>query len=177
MSPSPSYADLITANVAGLASGVRVVRDLNELGDERFDAITCLAVLEHMPLPERQRFYRLCEARLTPGGIAVIDVPVEGGVSILVKEAVRVLLKSRRPELSPGALIRASLGLVHFDPSRFDPNSDETWIQNHTGFDHRLLERELTHRFTILERFPSPLKRVPALLGNQEMIYVVGRPG
>ncbi len=120
---------------------MRVVRDLSELGDDRFDAITCLGVLEHMPLPERQRFYRLCEERLTPGGIAVIDVPIEGGVSVLVKEAVRVVLKGRSPELSPGALVRASLGVEQFDPSRFDPNSEETWIQNHTGFDHRLLER------------------------------------
>src|SRR5690242_16984663 len=55
------FASLIPRDVPGIRRPMRIVESLGEIRGERFDAIVCLAVLEHMPLPERQKFYRLCE--------------------------------------------------------------------------------------------------------------------
>jgi SAM-dependent methyltransferase len=152
---------------------VRVVERLDDLGDERFDVITCLGVLEHLPLPERQCFYRACRRHLASDGIVVVDVPVEHGLSILVKEAGRIALKGRRPEVGLRRLARLALGRVEFDPARFDAESTESYIHHHAGFDHRLLRRELERHFRVLDAFPTPLRRVPAALGNQEVFYVL----
>ena len=43
--------------------------------DTLFDVITLLAVLEHIPLREQQKFAQSCFDRLVPGGRVVITVP------------------------------------------------------------------------------------------------------
>jgi SAM-dependent methyltransferase len=172
--PIELYAEQIPRVTADLPLSVRVVRDLDGLDGERFGAITCMGVLEHMPLPERQKFYGLCDRVLAPGGLVVIDVPVEKGLSVLIKEAGRVLLKGRGLESSLRRLPGFALGRIEFDPARFDARSTSTWITYHSGFDHRLLRRELAERFAIKEAFPTPFPRLPAQLGNQEMFFLLG---
>ena len=169
--PTELYADQIPEN---LSLSVRVVTNIDELEGDRFGVITCMGVLEHMPLPEREKFYDLCDRVLAPDGLVVIDVPVETGLSVLIKEAGRVLLKGRGLESSPRQLARHALGRVKVDPARFDPNSTSTWITYHSGFDHRLLRRELAKRFMIKKAFPTPFPRLPAQLGNQEMFFMLG---
>jgi 2-polyprenyl-3-methyl-5-hydroxy-6-metoxy-1,4-benzoquinol methylase len=51
----------------------RFPEDLPEA--ERFDAITMLAVLEHIPLDEQPRLAAECARRLKPGGFVIITVP------------------------------------------------------------------------------------------------------
>jgi SAM-dependent methyltransferase len=172
--PVAAFGPFIPREPEGVARPVRVVHRLEGLGDERFDVITCLGVLEHLPLPERQRFYRVCRRHLASDGIVVVDVPVEHGLSILVKEAGRILLKGRRPEVGARQLARLALGRVEFDAARFDPTSTESYIHHHAGFDHRLLRRELERHFRVHDSFPTPLRRVPAAFGNQEVFYVLG---
>lgn len=172
--PVNGFATLIRREVPGIERPVEVVGDLGALDGITFDVITCLGVLEHLPLPERQRFYRLCGERLRPGGVVIVDVPVEQGLSSLIKEAGRVVLKGRKPEMTLRQACRSGLGRLEFDPARFDPDSAESYIHFHTGFDHRLLEAELRHRFRIESSFPTPLGWLPPLLGNQEMFFVLG---
>jgi SAM-dependent methyltransferase len=45
------------------------------LGDERFDVITLLAVLEHVEPSELPSWHEACERLLTPGGCVVATVP------------------------------------------------------------------------------------------------------
>jgi SAM-dependent methyltransferase len=172
--PTELYAQQIPQLTEDLSLSVRVVENIDDLEGDRFGVITCMGVLEHMPLPEREKFYDLCDRVLAPGGLVVIDVPVETGLSVLIKEAGRVLLKGRGLESSPRQLVRYALGRVEVDPARFDPNSTSTWITYHSGFDHRLLRRELANRFTIKQAFPTPFPRLPAQLGNQEMFFMLG---
>lgn len=173
--PIAETARLTRERLAAVPSHGRfaVVESLSELKGRTFEMITCLGVLEHMPLPERERFYHLCARQLVPGGSCLIDVPVEVGPSVGLKEAARVALKGRRLRYGRRDLARVLLGGVDFDPNRFTTDTSATWIQDHTGFDYRLFERELAARFEIVERFCSPFRNFPPWLFNQEAFYLV----
>jgi hypothetical protein len=170
--PVPSYADMLREKLddAGQQGKVDVVTDLAEL-EGQFDYIACHGVLEHMPLLERQRFFDTCETHLAPGGMVFIDVPVEVGPALFVKNLGRRLLKGRDPEYSWRDLIAYGFGKTMFDPGRFDASDRGTWIQEHRGFDYRLLREELAHRFVVRSEFRTPVGFLPAPLGNQEIFF------
>lgn len=175
--PDAEAAELARARVAELwpDASTEVLRS-PDLRHERFDFILCLGVLEHMPLPERERFFNVCAEHLTEHGRCLIDVPVEIGLSLAVKEVGRLTLKGRTPEYSLRDLVRAATGCITFDPARFNSQEVRTWLHFHTGFDYRLLEQELRARFWIIERFTSPFGALPAGIFNQEIFFLVGEP-
>lgn len=161
--------------VSGLGDRIRILSHVSECEGMQFDCITCLGVLEHMPLPQRELFYDTCEERLAPGGVVVIDVPVEIGPTVLIKEVVRRILKGRLPEYTIAELARRVAGARYRDPGRFDPANESTWIHFHQNFDHRLLLDELAARFRVKRTYPSPFRRMPAALANQEVFIVLSR--
>ena len=175
--PTEKYARHLQAKLVehGLEDRVEVVTERAALDGRAFDYIACLGVLEHMPLNERNSFYSLCEQTLEPGGLFAVDIPVEIGPTLLVKSLARVVLKGRNPEYSPWELLKISVGAKVFDPARFDPSSEATWIQDHKGFDYRLLREEAEYRFRMIETKRTPVGRLPAPLGNQE-IFCSSRP-
>lgn len=174
--PVDSYSEACRAAVAGagFADRVTVVGDRSALAGERFGFICCLGVLEHMPLPERRAFYAVCDATLAEGGRALIDVPVEVGPTLLVKQFGRMVLKGRPREYGWRDLARIALGGSNGDEGRFDPADTRTWIQDHHGFDYRLLREELESHFDLLGERTTPLSRLPAPFGNQEVFFTVG---
>lgn len=141
-----------------------------------YDFVCCLGVLEHMPLPERRSFYDLCRGALAPGGRVLIDVPVEVGPTLLVKSLIRMVLKGRYKEYRWSEILRYGLGGRIYDASRYDKDDTRTWVHDHKGFDYRLLERELIEDgFTIVARRPTPFRRLPAPLFNQEVFLTLSR--
>ena len=160
-----------TLEARGLSGRVRVVGDRTALDVESFDFIACLNVLEHMPLPERQSFYCVCDNTLQRDGSIFIDVPVEIGPTLLIKNATRVLLKGRTREYDGSTLLRLAAGAKMYDPSRFDPTDTRTFINKHRGFDYRLFREELSYRFEIVDELRSPFPGLPAWLGNQEVYF------
>jgi len=140
--------------------------------DRKYDVITCLGVLEHLPQRARQDFYSFCAEFLAEAGMCIIDVPVEHGPALLLKEFGRTVLKHRKSEYSFSALLKALVGIVPLDPRRWDYNSDQV-IVHHAGFDYRQLrDRELRRHFKIVRTIRTPLPAIPAALGNQEVIFV-----
>lgn len=129
-----------------------------------------------MPLPERSVFYGICEEILSRDGQVLIDVPVEVGPSLLVKALGRTVLKGRDREYSWLELARGAVGAVTYDPGRFDVSDERTWIQDHKGFDYRLLRSELAHRFELVAETVTPLRALPAALGNQEIFFTLRHP-
>lgn len=175
--PVEKFGSELLENVAehNLGDRIHLVRDREKLHDESFEYIVCLEVLEHMPLLERQTFYDLCEETLSPDGRLLIDVPVEIGPTLLVKNLGRLLLKGREKEYEWSELARIGAGGTVYDPSRFDPSDKRTWINDHKGFDYRLLRRELAYRFDIISERATPLPFLPTPLGNQEIFFTLTR--
>jgi SAM-dependent methyltransferase len=171
----PVMADLLQQRTESLRPEVLILDEYDDLFAATYDLIVCLGVLEHMPMPEREKFYGLCEERLNPGGRCVIDVPVEIGPSLLVKHIGRRLLKGRPSEYTLPDLIQRALGRKVVDPARHDPRSRETWILHHRGFDYRSLREELKQRFVLEQSFATPLKGLPPWLGNQEVFFLVAK--
>ncbi len=171
--PSPEGIEGLKEQLSKLNFPASATTDLASIASEKFDLILCLEVLEHMPLLERFKFYRLCAEQLNPGGRCLIDVPVEIGPTLLVKHLGRVYLKARPSEYRITELGSVVLGAAAFDPARFDPDDTSTWIQNHKGFDYRLFAKELRAHFVVEEAFVTPLDRLPAWLFNQEIFFLV----
>ena len=94
----------------GHADRVELVTERRDL-EGPFDFVACLGVLEHMPLPERDSFYDLCHTHLADTGQVLIDVPIEIGPTLLVKNLGRLLLKGRKREYAWGELLRATVGM------------------------------------------------------------------
>jgi len=132
-----------------------------------FDVIYCLNVLEHLPLRKRERFYGVCAKTLAPGGSVVVDVPLELGLSLAIKEAGRLLLKGRQAEYTVPQLVKTMAGQIPPDPERMGPEHTE-FIRTHRNFDHRLLAAELAEHFPIERTFYTPFPRLSAGAGNQE---------
>lgn len=175
--PVERFASKLLDNVAEhrLQDRVHLIRRREDLHAESFDYIVCLEVLEHMPLLERQAFYDVCQESLSMDGRVLVDVPVEVGPTLLVKTLGRLLLKGRRKEYEWSELVRIAAGGIAYDPGRFDPSDERTWIQNHKGFDYRLFRRELAHRFEVTAEKTTPLPVLPAPLGNQEVFFTLSR--
>ena len=164
-----------TVERCGLGDRVSVVSTIEDCAGESFDAIACLSVLEHMPLPQRELFYGLCERTLSPAGRVIVEVPVEFGPSLIVKELGRTRLKGRDAEYSASELLRRATGRGGRDKARYDERNEASWIGTHTHFDHRCLRDEIAQRFELLRTFGSPLPKLPAVLGNQEYFMVFRR--
>jgi hypothetical protein len=175
--PIARYQDQIRdgAQAAGVADRIEIVSDRSMLLGRSFDRVLCLSVLEHMPISERVAFYDLCDAVVTDEGRIVVDIPVEIGPTLLVKVLARRTIKGRAKEWGNLDLLRASLGAIVFDPARFDPANDATWIHDHRGFDYRLLRREACARFDLVTQTATPMGLLPAPLGNQEAFLTFKR--
>lgn len=169
--PSPKFSALFRERLGA----VPVVMERDAISGS-FDVVCCLGVLEHMPVLERVAFYELCERVLAPRGTIIVDVPVEVGPALAVKAFGRIVLKGRSREYSNADLLRHILGAIQFDPARFDPTNDATWIHHHHGFDYRLLEQEMGSRFVLVDKTSTPLPGLPAGL-NQEVLYTWRRDG
>lgn len=112
---------------------------------------------------------------LADDGRALIDVPVEIGPTLLIKHLGRTVLKGRGREYGWPEMIRNTMGARNYDPERFDPTDDRTWIQNHRGFDYRLLRLELRSRFRLVGERCSPFPWMAPPLFNQEIFFSIMR--
>jgi SAM-dependent methyltransferase len=123
-----------------LGARVRVCGTVDEvieaLAGRKIDVLACLGVLEHLPYAARQPYYDVARDHLAPGGCLLIDVPVEYGPALLVKEVARRLLKGRPPDYSTRELLRRAVGRTDPDPERFDRHGSSEFIASHSRFDH-----------------------------------------
>lgn len=150
--------------------GFEIVSHLDQI-EGRFDLITVFEVLEHLPLPERITFYRMAAQHLAPGGRILIEVPIEYGPILLLKEFGRRVLKGRKSDYGFGELLASAfLGRVRDIHHRYDRKDARTVISPHHGFDIRRFEREAARIGTITRLLNSPFPWLPGWM-NQCRIY------
>ncbi len=145
-----------------------------DVPSESCDVVICAGTLEHISIGQRYDFYEFARRILKPGGRIVIDVPVELGPAVLIKQFGRRVLKSYPSEYSMRELVTAACGMTVYDPNRFDPRlPHDEFFESHKGFDHRLLAREMRGcGFKIDRKVGSPVSWLPANLANQEVLLV-----
>jgi SAM-dependent methyltransferase len=128
---------------------------------ERYDAVFCMEVLEHVFdwEPELARMSRL----LRPGGTLVVSVPVETGVPVLVKQAVRTIAGWRKIGHYPGTTSYSWSELAsavfagstqHVTRPVFDFGSGPA--HDHKGFNWRVLHDRLKQQFDVTRIVASP---------------------
>jgi SAM-dependent methyltransferase len=138
----------------------------------RYDAVFCMEVLEHVVDwdPELDRLQRL----LSPGGALIISVPVETGLPLIVKQAVRRVAGWRGvghypgtssyswTELGAGVVARAT---QHISRPVFDVGNGPT--HDHKGFNWKVLESRLNRQFEIERVVASPFAWLGPRLATQ----------
>jgi phospholipid N-methyltransferase len=139
--------------------------------DAQFDLVTALEVLEHLPLPERIKFYSFLATRLKKDGSCLIEVPVEYGPVLLLKEWGRKFIKNRVSGYSFRELANAALlGKILDAHSRYRQHDDRTFISPHQGFDLKRLLIELNTIGSTREVARSPFPYLPRIF-NQSLLF------
>ena len=138
-----------------------------------FDGLVCMEVLEHVldPVWFVEEFHRL----LAPGGLLLLSVPVEIGLAVVVKQAVRRVNGWRGIGDYPGTtsytlpeLARAVFAGPRQHVVRpIHRNPDGSQFHDHKGFNWRLLREQLGGRFTVEELRTSPVSWLPAFVASQ----------
>lgn len=148
---------------------VAIIRDLNQLEPStKFDKISCLEVLEHLTV-ENQR-NALCTIRsvLNENGFAVVSVPIEIGISGLMKNFARIVLRQQHPNSTAINILKSFLGVGV-------ERGNESYISTHIGFDYRDLEKLfVSSGFEIKNRLYSPLKGCGSIC-NSQVFYVLSK--
>ena len=112
------------------------LKNIKNISSKKFDLILCLEVLEHLPLTERMKFYKLCSNNLKKNGSCIIEVPIEYGPILFLKEFGRKYLKSRKTEYSMKELfLSVFFGKIIDKHNRFDLYDKRTFISPRHGFD------------------------------------------
>jgi SAM-dependent methyltransferase len=150
-----------------------LVSDLERETPEPFDVIYCMEVLEHVTAPGAllERLERL----LAPGGSLVISVPIETGLPVVVKQAVRRLAGWRGIGHYPGTtgytyreLLRSVVAgsTQHIQRPVFT-GADGSPNHDHKGFNWRVLRALVRDRFDLVREDTSPVRWLGPHLATQ----------
>jgi SAM-dependent methyltransferase len=149
--------------------GIPIVESTAGLANGSFDRIACLEVLEHLQPDVVRATLGDLDRLLAPGGVLVVSVPIEVGVTALFKYIAAVVLTRMDRRYTFRELARATLGL----PVRRDPTMK---FLPHKGFDYREMRRLLSERFIIERQVYSPVAPLRGAL-NAQVIWKMRRRG
>lgn len=152
------------------------INDLDGAGHaNRYDAVFCMEVLEHVVDwgPPFDRFTRL----LAPDGKLIISVPVETGLPLIIKQAVRRVAGWRQLGYYPGSLpysfgelakgIRAGRA-QHLTRTVLDKGDGP--YHDHHGFNWMRLRERVKQDFVIEDTLASPFSWLGPHLATQAWI-------
>ena len=142
----------------------------------RYDAVTCMEVLEHCPDAERRRVLDGLARLAAPGGRVIVSVPIEIGPALVGKQACRAIAAWRghgdyhhRETYTAREIIAAALARPHLSRAQYTvqtPGGSRAYC-GHKGFDWRVVARELRERFTVQRQLYSPLGPAGPLMNSQ----------
>ena len=125
------------------------------LDGERFDIVTCLETLEHCPDPGQVLDRMASLVRV--GGRVGVSVPIEHGLSLVVKELAAYATGYKRTGDRSGRwsfseVLRASMG----DLRAVAREREEKQALTHKGFDYREVVHDFCERFGAVRLLGTP---------------------
>ena len=170
--PESKMFEDLKKNLKMMSNSINCIplKTIKNISSVKFDLILCLEVLEHLPLPERMKFYKLCSNNLKKNGSCIIEVPIEYGPILLLKEFRRKYLKGRKTEYSIKELfLSVFFGKIIDKHNRFDLHDKRTFISPHHGFDFFKFLDELKSYGDVKFLYNSPFKFLPKIF-NQSVV-------
>lgn len=177
--PDYQMVDCLTQRFVDSPTNVSIFQDLASLERElqsrslQLSLVTNFEVMEHMNFRNRSIFYTFLRRYLTEDGKCVLSVPVEIGPTVVIKELGRVFWKGRTREYTTTELLKTALGRPTSDFGRFDKECNEPYIHYHTGFDYRMLAKELSEEFVVEQVIASPIRALPPWMANHCVYFVI----
>jgi len=133
----------------------------------RFDKICCLEVLEHLNEDGQRSVLSSIDSLLEDAGLVVVSVPIEVGVSGLLKNLARWVLGQKEPEAGAMNILKSFLGM------KIDRRG-APYILSHIGFDYHALKRLFPSTgFRIRKVCYSPFKGLGRFLNSQVFFVLV----
>lgn len=144
-------------------NGLMITKDISSLEAHSCDTITLCEVLEHVSKSEVEKILNDCRRLLKPKGKLIVSVPIEVGLSALVKNVARwIKVRPLERQLTIKNVVRAAMYL----PAKREPEYLD--VYGHTGFDYRKLRLD---GFALERTMYSPLP-FGAIL-NSQVFYVL----
>ena len=163
----PFLFEELLINIKKLGEG-RCFEVDRRLPSEKFDMVTCFEVLEHFE--DKPLLDRITEIKsiMTKDGVLIISVPIETGISGLLKNLIRIFLRQTHPDTTLKNIIKAVIGL------KISRKSDSLgYIDSHIGFNYKTLEAQLIKSgFSIVDSHTSP-SRLPILRNFASQKFLV----
>lgn len=145
---------------------VEITNELDNIEAKRFDKVCCLEVLEHMTENNQRLILAQIKRILKNGGRLVISVPIEIGLSGLLKNIARYYLRQAHPNATVLNIIKS------FFRMKVD-RGQKAYISSHVGFDYHDLENIITSSgYEIKRKCFSPLTAMRGFL-NSQVFYVL----
>jgi 2-polyprenyl-3-methyl-5-hydroxy-6-metoxy-1,4-benzoquinol methylase len=157
----------ISKKFTASSRGIRFTDDLDVLEYGSFNKIACLEVLEHLEGDSLAAALGNIRRLLAEDGFAVVSVPVEIGLSSLLKNAVRIISGQAHENTTAATVAKSFLKMP------VERRGDGSYILSHVGFDFRTLEGIFGRAgFGIVKRTFSPFAALGCYL-NSQVFYVL----
>jgi SAM-dependent methyltransferase len=141
-----------------------------------YDTVYCMEVLEHVVDPAAM--LATFKGLLAPGGTLVISVPIETGIPVVVKQAVRRIAGWRGVGHYPGTTGYTFLEMLRSVFARSAQHitrpvitrEDGTTFHDHKGFNWRMLRGLVAAEFDLVRESTSPVEWLGPQLGTQRWL-------
>lgn len=156
-----AYQELQEATSKIADKRVKITNYVNHLEPQSFDKVCCLEVLEHLTEENQRKALLDIRSALKDAGFVVASVPIEIGLSGLLKNFARWILRQQHRNSTVVNILKSFIGW------KIDRGND-AFILSHIGFDYRNLEKLFTFvGFGVKQRRFSPLQGLGGFLNSQ----------
>jgi len=144
---------------------IEITNKLEKL-NTKFNKITCFEVLEHLTYENQEKELLNIIDLLEDNGTIIISVPIEKGLSSLLKNIIRILSNQKHPNTNFKTIIKSFL-CINFD------RGNESYIHSHMGFYYNDLENIFDKvGLDIHRKLFSPIKILGSLV-NSQIFYIL----
>jgi len=154
-----------------------------------YDVIVCMEVLEHCTDAALSEVLHDVRTFLAPGGTFIVSVPVETGLTLIAKQAVRLFAGWRRigdyqfteryTKRELARMVRGGERAAIVRPLYEAQVTPEVSLSfhGHKGFNWRRVRQRLAEEFTIRQQRFSPISWLPAIASQVWFICSASKPG